>query len=360
VPNKRTAARGRDRAVVSVDTDQADPKKAVQHLDRGSDADDDADDRQLRQGDDEDGMSEQEAKHSTWLERNRAVNKRLARHTRHLTRQFDQQRAADQAEHQRELRKLSKKIDRLQRTRGDDAPTDAAHEAEMAKLQEQLDAAVEAGESKKVGELTRLIARKEAEFFNKKAQAAMGSQVDKGERRGKDGDADDDDADDDADETPARAKPSQAGLRFTEANDWWDDPDYAVERDAANGIFGRMVRDDGADPKDPKTYARVAKRLKAKFPDLEVVVPGRDDDDDDDLDDDDDDPAERRRAGAPVERGNRDDGHRRQRRGTELSNADLELMRAIGMKPDDNDHLLDMARAAREVEEAERGNRGRR
>lgn len=359
---KRAAASSdEDRAVVSVDTDQADTKKAISRV--PASGDDDGERGNKRGGSlasDVDADGEQAP---SWLVKNRAMNKRIGR----ITRQYDQRMADQEARHQREMRTLRDEFQSLRTTRqqGENGD-DAAHEAAMTALQEKLEAALEAGKSGDVAKLQREIARKEAAFWNAKQAAAMGGDDNRRQQQQRPAPQEDQGR-------PQVRKPSPAGLAFTDANDWWDDPDFAVERAAANVIFAKLVDEEGADPEDPATYGRVAKRLSKKFAELDIVVPGErrsrrdNDDDDDDGDDDDDDAgtrdgARRRAAEAPVHnQRQRDPDYRPARRGEQhLSERDLATMRTIGLNPDNNDHLLEFARGKREAEEQERSQRSAR
>lgn len=352
MPRKSKNANGG--AVVSVDTDQADPKKAVQRMERGSSGDDD----EGLPAQEDDGISEQERRHSQWLERNRAVNKRIAR----MQRVFDQRFADHQAETQRELRTLRKENQALKTRRGEEPATDTEHETQMTALQQQMEKAMEEGNSAQVAKLQREIARKEAAFWAAKQAAITGGNDRRGAAR----------EEPDPDEAGAAAqaqvrKPSKEGIAFTDANEWWDDPDFRVERAAANAIHAQLVEDEGSDPASEEHYARVAKRLHDKFPDLEVVAPGFEDEDLDELDEDElGDSRGQRRASkratrAPVQsqQQREDNPSRAARRGTHLSESDLQFMRSIGMNPDNENHLIAFANGRREADQAERERRGR-
>lgn len=310
-------------------------------------------------GGDDDDVSPQERSHSVWLEKNRAVNKRIGR----ITRKYDQQLAEQEARHQREMRELSDRVNSLKTTRGGEGGNadEAAHEREMAALQKDYERALENGDSTKAAELHRQMTAKEAKFWHDRTVATMGG--DKGRRDSK---RQDDGSQDDRGQQQRR-QPSRAGLAFTEANDWWDDPDYKVEKAGANAIFATMIDEEGYDPDDPRTYAKLAKRLGKKFKNLEIVVPGRDDDDDEDEDDDDDgddDASTRRGARARASQAavhsvsRRDDARPARRNGQmHLTEADFSTMRQIGLNPDNNDHCMEFALGKREAEQQERSRR---
>lgn len=337
---------------MSVDTDQADPKRAVQRLESGSSDDDEG----LPSQEDSE-VSDQERRHSEWLSKNRAVNKRLGR----MQRVFDQRMADTEARFQRQLRGLQKENQALKARRpGDEPATDAEHEAAMTALQQQLEKAMEEGNSAQVAKINREIARKESAFWAAKQAAITGNNDRRGARSAE--------PDPDEEPDPAQArKPSREGLAFTESNDWWDDPEFRVERAAANAIHAQLVEEEGSDPATEEHYARVAKRLHDKFPDLELSVPGFEEEDWDEFDEDALEGGQRQRrvsrraARAPVQsqRTREDDPPRAARRGTHLSESDLKFMRSIGMNPDNENHLIAFANGRREADQAERDRRGR-
>lgn len=351
MPRKSRSSNGG--AVVSVDTDQADPKKAVHRLESGE-----KDDEGLPPQEDSE-VSEQERRHSEWLDKNRAMNKRVGR----MQRVFDQRMADQEARFQRQLRGLQKENQALKARRTTDEPaSDAEHESQMKALEQQLEKAMEEGNSATVAKLQREIARKESAFWAAKQAALTGGN----DRRGARGDEPDPADDPAADPQQQQRKPSRQGLAFTESNDWWDDPEYRAERGAANAIHAQLVEDEGSDPATEEHYARVAKRLHEKFPDLELNVPGYEDEDWDEFNEDDLEEGRsqrrsRRAARAPVQsqRSREEDPQRAARRGTHLNESDLKFMRSIGLNPDKESHLIAFANGRREADQAERDRRGR-
>lgn len=344
------AARSEEnRPIIKVDTDQRDTSKAVSRVQSRDD------DEGLPGQSDDDGDGNLAEK--KFLSKSRAVSKRLTR----IQRKYDQQLAEQEARHQRELRDVRGEVDRLKaRSDGDGgSASEAAHESAMRDLEAKLTKAMEDGNSQEAARINREMARKEAEFWNARTSAVMGGDQQRRDQRS-------DDRGQDQTQQQQRRQPSRAGIAFTEANEWWDDPDYYVEKQAANAIFGRLVEEEGADPEDPGTYRRVAKRLAKKFPELEIELPGRrrDDDDEDDEDDDDDggtrSGAKRRAAEAPVQHTrHRDPDYRPSRRAGEqhLSQRDLDTMRSIGLDPDNEKHLLHFAQGKRETEDMEMARR---
>lgn len=239
---------------ISVDMNEADTSKAVTRRNAADIAQgvrDDAEDRPRTKAEKE-------------------LFKRMGRLERNLTKQFDQQRAADQAEHQRELSALRERLDKVNVERGgqDDA-ADAAHDVAIGVLKDKLAAAYEKGDSQASADITLQISKLDAQFWAKKAAAAG---VTTREAAG-------------AAETARRHEqqrlspqqegrrdqgPTAAGARFIKANDeWWEDPDFHVETAAANAIYLNLVNE-GFDAKDSETYKEVAKQMKVKFPSLDV------------------------------------------------------------------------------------------
>lgn len=278
-----------------------------------------------------------------WMERNRAVQKRIGR----MQRNFDQKLADREAAHQREVADLRKEFRGLTASRGDQvSTTDAEHESAQAKLQAELVAANEAGDSAEAARLTRLMTAKENEHWHKKTLAALhtgegeGAEGKQGKER----------------ETPAgngtRPAPSAGKDWITANEDWWEDEEFLVERAAANAIHNQL-RADGSDDSDPKHYQRVAKRLAKKFPALAIQkVAGKFEDDEDDEDEE---PKPRNRdletnggRGPSTNFGDRGGGNGggNVRGRMTLSAAQVANMRSVNMDPDNDAHVLAYAREA--------------
>lgn len=265
-----------------------------------------------------------------FLDRSRAVKKRIAR----IQRQFDQRIAERDAEHQREISALRDEFNGLKtRKQESAAPDDAAHERAIAALQSDLAAAHEAGESKKVAELTAKINRLEAEFWHKKTVATLGQQEKPAAPAPR------------QPQQQAPAGPTATAKRWMRANEWWDDPDFAGEKAYANAIFAQLVEDDEMDPDDPETFQVLGKRLAKKFKDLEISDPDEkrekrksrvadDDDDDDDLE------PTNKRAAAPVMQVDRGTSQVRRGRGVTLTAADTAAMKSFGLDPANDKHVL--------------------
>lgn len=294
----------------------------------------DADDRALPPG--EDGDDRGSSRDERGIDRSKAFKKRIVR----LKRGFSQQLAERDAEHQRELRemeaRLTKKFSRGEENNDDDA----AHEREMAILQSQLQNALDAGKAEEAARLNRAMAKKESQFWVRKETAAMGGAA-----------RSDDAAAADATRRPPPAqsngKVTTEGQRFIEANDWFDDEDFAAERGACIGIERQLLKE-GSDPNKPGHYRRLAKAVKAKFPKLDVQVQRFHDDEEDEERDEDleDEPAPTRRT-APVGVRNRQSGSdvpRRPQRSVSLSDEDKRQMRLFKLDPDNDKDVLQWVR----------------
>ncbi len=309
--------------VISVDLDEADPSKAVDR--RASDADLGAaardDERQGRTG-------------RTPFEKE--LYKRMTRYGR----AFDQKLANLQAETQRQISEISADRDRLRlelAARGAGGDTD--HDKAMQALLERLVAANERGDSSEAAKITAEMARVEARH----AAAASGGEV----RRDAGG------VDPNASRTPAPVAaapsgPTPAGQRFIRANaDWWDDPGASDVKTLAGAIYTRLTREEGYDANSPATFNAIGRELAKRFPEYEIRS----------LEDPDDEPATdepvQRRAPAPAA-GFQDRGNGRaapvSRNRRTLTQTDLRTMRAVGLDPDNNDHVVRFLREQQAME----------
>jgi hypothetical protein len=254
---------------ISVDMNAADPDKAVTRTspkDIAAQVRDDADTDRPR------SKAEKE------------LFKRMGRLERNLTRQFDQQRADDEARHQRELSELRDQVKKVQVDRTGDDAADAAHDTAINALKDKLMAAHEKGDSQAAADITLQISKLDAQFWAKKAAAAgvttretTTAATDTGKG-----------AHPTNQQQRAGKGPTAAGSRFITANEeWWDDPAFEAEQSTANTIYLRLVEKEGFDPKSDETFKEIAKQVKAKFPKLDIRAgrddagPGDDDDDDD-------------------------------------------------------------------------------
>jgi hypothetical protein len=298
--------------------------------------------------DNDSDLSPEERRNSTWLDKNRAVHKRLSRLERNLKRQFDQQRANDQAEWQRERREMREELDRLNASQAKNQATadDAQHEREMAELEAAQAAAYEAGDTAKASRIGREMAEKVGLFMQAKTEAKLGQQRKAQQREG--------------DEGERGGRQRQGGGRtkaqqFVAANAaWWDD--NLAARGYANELFAEASKR-GEDLESDELFERIAKKLKKQFPKLKLHGLHEDEDDedddldefeDDDLDDEDDDDADdededeprakRRPAALQSFRRRSPQGKRRGR--TRITAEDEAAMRDVGLDPANDKHVL--------------------
>jgi len=326
---------------VVVDPDQKDAAKAVERVAE-------AEDRRLPGKEDSEGTAERSTPNAQEL--SRSMRKRMAGFERNLRKQFDQQTAETQAE----LQRMRRENEELRKSVGSGRTTtaaadEAAHEAEMSALEARHTKALEDGNSSEATKLARLMARKEAEFMNAKTAAALG-QTQATARR---------EREERTEEQPAQQqsrKPTSTGLKFVKAQqDWWDDPEFAAERGAANALHAVMVENEDSDPASEEHYEELARRLKAKFPKLDIggawlKTSARDDDDGDDVEDEEAPVRQPRRA--PVQNfRDRGDASAQTRRkgGVHLNERDFATMRAVGMNPESDKDLRAFAQSKRET-----------
>jgi hypothetical protein len=333
---------------ISVDLSAADPSKAVTRRAK-NDISDAVRDTAGARGTDHSGARTKAEKD---------MFKRMSRLERNLTQQFDQRQAARDAEHQRELSAMRERLDKVQVDRSGDDAADAAHEAAIGALKDQLAAAYEKGDSAASADITLKISKLDAQFWAKKAQAAGVVQRDAPADKGKGAPQ--------GEQPNARAGkgPTVAGSRFIKANeDWWDDPAYEIEQAAANTIFLRLVNEEGFDAKSDETFKEVAKQVKAKFPDLEIRG-GRDDPEDDPdagAGDEGDDARQRDNRGAPRRQaaaaslqdrgpaGNRDRNLNRRT----LTDQEIQTMRDCRLDPDNDRDVVQFLKEAIALDKAQ-------
>jgi hypothetical protein len=312
---------------ISVDVNAADPKKAVT---RRESAD-------IAQGVRDDADTD---KPRTKAEKE--LFKRMGRFERNIERQFDQKLAARDAEHQRELSALRERYERLNVDRGGTADAgDAAHDAAIGALKDKLAAAYEKGDSQASADITLQISKLDAQFWAKKAQAAgvatrESAATDTAQRPNQE----------QTRLSPAQQGrqdkgPTNAGARFIKANDdWWDDPEFEVEKAAANTIFLRLVNQEGFDAKDDETYKEVAKQLKAKFPKLEASSGRRGPDEDEEGEESHTETRQVRRAAAARIDDRGESGSRNRGTPRALTKQEIQTMKDCRLDPDNDEHVV--------------------
>lgn len=290
-----------------------------------------------------------------WLDRNKAVAKRIGR----MNRQFNQRLAEIEAERQRERADWRRELDALKTNRTQPAVDEAKHNAEMTELERQLEAAHEAGNSKEVVRLTRQMSQKDAAFLAAKQAALLGTDVSRREEDRRDTRADGD--------SPPRQRANGQGHKWTQSQDWWDDPEFAPERAAAIAIDRLLIDEEDSDPTSKEHYIELSKRLRKKFPDLDVVAPkgkkrAQDDDDEeeDDIEGDEEETPSRRKTTMkrpPVpafnDRGQASKVRRGERgRSVSLSKEDQAEMRRWKLDPENDADVQEWARSIAETESA--------
>lgn len=365
--NESQARRTPEREI-SVDLSEGDPSKAVsRHAPRSDIA------SQVRDDDDRGGSRGSTPQRSKTED---AIFKRMTRMQRSMTKQFNQQLADSEAKHQREIAALRQSggsgvsIDRDAQALKD------AHEKLMDDLTKALTEAQEKGDSAEAAKITAKMIRADGEYHAKLAGTAVrrdAGGVDPNAGGAGTGEA-----------KPKPAGPTPAGSRFILANeDWWEDSEFEIEKAAASTIFIKLL-DEGFTSNSEETFKEVAKRLKAKFPELEVKVHGgkrvgrtedgagdgngNGDDGGDDLeggdgrgdgDDGDGDSQQRERqrerrapSGRFADRGagsGRNDGNRRT-----LTSEEVKTMRLVGLNPDIDKDVISFLKEAVAMENARR------
>ena len=269
----------------------------------------------------------------------RAMLRRMNRFSKNLEKQFDQKLAEREAAWQRERSELEAKINRVSVDRDGNDSADAAHEAKIKELQDKLAAAYEKGDSIESAKITAEMSRLDAQFWAKKGREAGVTSRETAQPT----------------TTTTTAKPSgptAAGARFIRANEeWWDEPEFEVEKAAANTIYLKLVNQEGFDPKDDETFKEVAKQLKAKFPQLDARAGRRDPDEDDDEPSAQDRTVRRQAPAARLEdRGDASNERRSNRR--VLTAQDKQTMRDCRLDPDNDRDVVQFLREAQAMEAA--------
>lgn len=278
-----------------------------------------------------------------WEEKSKHVQKRL----RQQARVFNQQRAEDQAEFNRQLAIRDERLAKLERG-GDTTNTDdAAHQKVMDGFEEAIAAAQEEGDSRKVAKLTREMTQADSKFWAAKTAKATGGSGGKGNEGAGAGTTQ---------PTPKTLQPTKAGMTWAKANkEWFDDPSdrmHVAARAFANALY-KDKTDDGDDRDSPEFYEEIRQEVKKRFPEIETVSTMRRDaelgDDDDELDEDDDapPPRQRERETRPTTRArslslpNRGEPDRFTRnRNATITSAEQRQMRAVNLDPSNNKHVL--------------------
>lgn len=367
-------ARAAPERVISVDLSEGDPSKAISRRAARSDI-------AAHVRDDDDRGNRAAPKRS---KTEQELFKRMTRMQRSLTQNFDQKLANQQAEHQRELADLRKQYETgVDVERGGAAELKSAHEKAMAELERQLTEANEKGDSAGIARITTAMIKADGEYHAKASgtqarRDVTGVDPNKGGQQRQ------------QQQQPVAKGPTAAGSRFILANeDWWEDPEFAMEKAAASTIFLDLVKNEGFSDNDDETFKEVAKRLKAKFTNLPVVGvrkrgsrnqerdeggdtegddgPGDGDDDEDGDDEgrDRDRDRERDRGGngnegrgrAPAMRvTDRGAGNGRVSQGNRrtLTSEEIATMRKVGLNPESDKDVMSFMKEAVAMENASR------
>jgi hypothetical protein len=284
-----------------------------------------------------------------------ALFKRMNRFEKNIRKEFDQKQADSEARHQREISALREENERLSLERGENKEAADAHEAAMALLTKELEAANEKGDSALAAQITAKMIKADGEYHAKLTGTKQRADGAKKAAPTQDPNL--------QQQVQRRTGPTAAGARFIKANeDWWDDPEFEIEKQAASQLYVNLTTQDGFEANSDETFKEVAKRLKVKFPTLEIQMHGvrkvRGPDDDADPDDDDeglDDQADaqlqRRAAAARVtDRGPASQGTRSRETRRTLTPAEIKTMRDVGLNPE-NDR--DVVAFTREIQAAD-------
>jgi hypothetical protein len=297
-------------------------------------------------------------KERSWAEERAETSKEVKKRMQRLQRTFDQQRADDQAAHQRQLAELSSKIDKLS-SKGETVGTDeAAHQKAMDDMQAKLEDAQERGDSKEVAKLTREMSTLDAKFWAAQTAKQTGTQP-RQEPKPNGAAAPNGEG---AAASPTARKPTKAGVAWAKANSsWWDDTTDDLANDArqyANALHKRMLAEGDHDPETPEYFEIIGRQVAKRFPEVGVVSKaarqqrreeGPGDDDDDDDDEGTPVPPNRRAAASFPNRGPAPRGSDLQT----LTRADVRLMREVNMDPNNDKHVVQFLNSKREDATAE-------
>lgn len=341
--NQATAAKAAQEPepIIEVDPNEPDPAKAITRSYKPADADIAAAARD-RGGD---GAGSTQVDPNDPLMKSREVRRRLSR----MARNYDQRLADQEARHRQEMADMRKELDAIKLERNEDtSKLDTEHEREMAGLQEKLAAAIEKGDSGEQARLQVAITRAENTYWAKKQHLATGTKpVQRDDQRQQQQQRD----------QPTRQGPTAAGARFITANeDWWEDDEFKLERNYANQIFADLTKNEGYDANDDDTFREIARRVKTKFPSLDVK-PGRAEAGDDAGD------GEGKTGTKPIVKNgalNAQDRGGQQPRGRgriTLTQADIATMRTTRLDPMNNTHVMQYMRE-KQAMEATSGGRG--
>jgi hypothetical protein len=327
------ASRRAPETEVSVDLSESDPNKAVTRRSKP------ANDIAAGVRDNEDGKR--------YSPSERKMFTRMTNLQKNLTRQFDQKLADQEARHQQELTEIKKRYEGVSVERGSDQEAATAHEKAMKALEEQLAAANEKGDSVAAARITAEMIKADGAYHAKLSGSRQRADTAApGTAQGQTPQA----------RKPAATGPTPAGSRFILANeDWWEDPDFEIEKQAASALYIKLVNEEGFDNNSDETFKEVARRLKDKFKDLPVVAGrrrgGDEEEPDAEVEEGRDRGEGRRRAptGNMQDRGSaqgqRNNGSRRI-----LTEQERKTMISVNLNPDNDRDLVQFLREASAME----------
>lgn len=306
-------------------------------------------------------QSDESPKEKEFLDRNKAVLKRISRTERRLEGQFSQRIADIQAENQRVVAKLNSDLEQLRTQRSEQgAPDERAHQAKMDQLQKDYVAALEAGDSLKSGQLLMEINRAQSAFETSKLAALL--------QKNQQQNTTQQPIHKPAAQSQELRGPTPTARKWIRANmEWFDDTDYRAETNEAKAIDQDLMAE-GSDPDSQEHYAELHERLREKFPKLSVIDPFQrnetrtkrkdpeDEDDRDDRDHDEDeeiDAPRRMQARKPVVPNFQDRGKSLSRTNTNrrtITQSEAAEMRKFKMDPTKDSDVRAWDKSRRETE----------
>lgn len=290
-----------------------------------------------------------------WEQKSRKVQKRLVQQAR----SFEQRQAEQQAEFNRQLALRDDRIARLERGGQTDDQAEAAHQKVMDDFEAKIAAAQEEGDSAKVAKLTREMSTVDSKFWAAQTAKATGGAAKVDTTKNADG-------------TPVRAaatviQPSKAGQKWAKANEeWFDDKTdrtHVAARAFANALYKDKI-DAGDDKDEDEFYEEIRKEVEKRFPEIETTSTlkgqqrrgadlGDDDDDDDDEDGGvNDRQRQQQRRPASLSLPNRGDPSKnRANRLATITSAEQRQMKAVGLDPANNKHVMQYIASRNELEQ---------
>lgn len=214
------------------------------------------------------------------------------------------------------------------------------YDSQIDDLEGQIEEAMEAGDSKKVVQLTRQLSDLTAERKLKQHQLEQS--------------ASDDDLDEEENQTDSIIPRAQ---RWVNEQDWWDDDDYSHVRAYVRRV-DLALQKKGYRPTDEDYYEELERIVDKKYPEVLTLTMDEDFESLDELDEEDEEfdiaPKKKRaakkakkktrRARSPVSEGDsggtaRGKNKVRKKKGKTLTRARIANMRMFGMDPENTEHV---------------------